>query len=378
MSGSIRKRWTLFGVAMGAASTTLALVVGLGVLAGAGAAASNAAPANTNLPTISGTAQEGNQLSGDRGNWNNSPTSYDYRWRRCNSSRNDCSNINGAQDTTYTLVTSDIGHTIRLAVTATNADGKTTATSAATNVVKGAASLPRATSPPTIKGTPQEGQKLTGDKGMWSGNPSDYNYFWSRCDKTGGSCADINGAHATTYMLTSTDVGNTLRFKVQAKNANGSNFASSVPSAVITSATKPPPPPSATGCPAGTGPVQASSVMPPARLLIDGQQANPSVVRRGTQQLLVRYHVSACGGRSVQGALVYGTAVPFNQLTIPPEQTTGTDGWATLDFRMLTGFPVSSKQGLIAIFTRARKSGESVLGGVSTRRLFSVNVNLNG
>jgi hypothetical protein len=92
----------------------------------------------------------------------------------------------------------------------------------------------------------------------------------------------------------------------------------------------------------------------------------------------VRYHVSACGGRSVQGALVYATAVPFNQLSIPPEATTNSDGFAELDFRMLAGFPVSPKQQLIAIFARARKSGENLLGGISSRRLFSVGVNLRG
>ena len=77
----------------------------------------------------------------------------------------------------------------------------------------------------------------------------------------------------------------------------------------------------------------------------------------------------------MQGALVYATAVPFNQLSIPAEQTTNSDGWAELDFRMLAGFPVSSHQQLIAIFTRARKSGEDLLGGISTRRLFSIHVN---
>jgi hypothetical protein len=233
--------------------------------------------------------------------------------------------------------------------------------------------------PPSIKGTPQEGNTLTANRGQWDNNPTDYNYFWRRCNKTGGGCSNISGAHALTYTLKSNDVGNTLRFRVDAKNADGTTSASSVPTAVITAATTPTPTPTpATGCPSGTGPVTVANVSSPAILLIDQQQTNPSIVNGGTQQLVVRYHVSACGGRSVQGALVYATAVPFNQLSIPPEATTGSDGFAELDFRMLAGFPVSPRQQLLAIFARARKSGESILGGISTRRLFSVRVNLRG
>ena len=373
-----RRRWTLFGALIGMA-TTLALVVGLGVFAGVGAASSSAAPANTSLPTIKGTAQDGQVLTGDRGNWSNSPTDYNYDWRRCDKSGNNCSSINSGNGTTYTVASADVGHTLRFRVQAKNADGRTSASSAATAVV--IETTPHNTSPPTVKGIPQEGQTLKGDRGEWTGNPSDYNDFWVRCDKTGGSCSNISGANnKNAYVLKSVDVGNTIRFKTQATNSVGSNFASSVPTAVIVSATKPPPPPPPTtaGCPSGNGPINIANVSSPARLLIDQQQTNPSVVHRGANQLIVRYHVSACKGRSVQGALVYATAVPFNQLTIPAEQQTNSNGWAELDFRMMTGFPVSSKQQLIAIFTRARKSGEDLLGGISTRRLFSVQVNLHG
>src|SRR5436190_10101405 len=105
------------------------------------------------------------------------------------------------------------------------------------------AAKPVNTSPPTVSGTPQEGHTLTGDRGTWTNAPTDFNYFWLRCDKTGGSCSTIIGAHALTYVLTSVDVGNTLRFRVQASNGDGTTNSVSVPTAVITATPSAPPPP---------------------------------------------------------------------------------------------------------------------------------------
>jgi hypothetical protein len=233
------------------------------------------------------------------------------------------------------------------------------------------AGVPVATSPPTFTGTAQEGQKLVGHRGVWTESPTDYNDFWVRCDTDGGSCENIAGAHNRAgYTLRNVDVGNTIRFKVQAKNADGTATASSVPSAVVVSATKPLPP---TGCAKNGGSIPIAGVSSPARLTIDATQIEPSNVSHSTRSLTARFHVSACGG-SVEGASVYVTAVPYAQFSIPNEQTTGSDGWATLQFSALSGYPVSSNQQLLVMFVRARKSGEPLLGGISTRRLVSFRV----
>jgi PKD domain len=100
-------------------------------------------PANTTVPTISDltSLSPANVVSGDKlevstGSWSGYPTPvYAYQWQDCNAVGESCTAINGATAATYTPVAADVGHTLRVELTASNAVGSGKATSAQTAVV---------------------------------------------------------------------------------------------------------------------------------------------------------------------------------------------------------------------------------------------------
>jgi hypothetical protein len=203
-----------------------------------------AAPANTALPTISGTIIEGQTLSASAGGWSGSPVSYVYQWQGCNSSGGGCSNIEGATASTYTLTSSDVDHTLRVVVTATNEGGSSAASSAATAMVSAPAPVsepePEPVSPPTntvmpaVEGATTRGDTLTATSGTWTGNPTSYAYQWRHCNSSGKSCTNISGAAASTYTLAQGDVGDTMRVMVTATNEGGSSSMRSPTTAKVT------------------------------------------------------------------------------------------------------------------------------------------------
>jgi fibronectin type 3 domain-containing protein len=199
-------------------------------------------PSNTSPPTISGTAQVGQTLSADPGQWSGtSPITHTYQWRSCDQTGEICSDIFGATAQTYTLTVLDLGNTVRIAVTASNSAGSSSATSVATAVVGGPGPIPPSnTSPPTISGSATVGQTLSGDQGTWSGTePITYTYQWRSCNQTGGSCQDIGGATSQTYTLTPADIGSTIRFAVTASNDGGSSTGTSSHTSIVVDSAPP-------------------------------------------------------------------------------------------------------------------------------------------
>jgi hypothetical protein len=199
-------------------------------------------PANTTLPTISGTAQQGATLTAANGTWSGAtPITYAYQWQRCSSSGSSCGTIGSATDQNYVASSSDTGGTIRVAVTATNSDGKSQALSAATATIAPLGSAPANTKQPDPSGTAQDGQTLSVDNGSWSGlAPITFSYQWQSCTPVNPVCKDLAGATGQSYAVGTSQVGSVLRANVTATNSLGKASASSnLTTVVVAKATAP-------------------------------------------------------------------------------------------------------------------------------------------
>jgi hypothetical protein len=217
---------------------------------------------------------------------------------------------------------------------------------------------------------PQEGQTLTAGAGTWSGTqPIAFAYQWLRCDPNGASCANVIGATAQTFALTIADVGRTLRVSVAARNAGGSRSATSATTPPIAAA----PPPGPAGqfrLPNGKTSIPVTSVSLPQRLIVDEVKFSPNPVRSRRQPITVRFRVTDTRGFVVRDALVFVRSTPLVTST-PLEQVTQQDGTVTVTLMPRASFPLRARSA-VQFFVRARKAGENVLAGISTRRLVQV------
>jgi hypothetical protein len=209
------------------------LAAATGILA---VAASAAAPANTTPPSISGTPKAGSTLTASDGAWSNSPTSYTYQWQRCASDGRSCGDITAGTSKTYVPTSGDVGHALRVVVTAVNADGRASATSAPTEPVN-SANGPSSTVKPALSGSAVVGGTLRVSNGSWSPTPTSYSRQWQRCASDGTDCLNIGGASGRTYGVRVEDAGHRIRALVTARTASGSTTVASAASALVAGAT---------------------------------------------------------------------------------------------------------------------------------------------
>ena len=129
--------------------------------------------------------------------------------------------IQGAHADTYTVAAADAGRTL-VAVVSASAQSVLSAASPVVRTAPGPVALGR----PTIAGTLEQGKRLTGGAGTWTGSGAiAYAYQWSRCDARGAHCATILGATRATYTEVAADVAHALALTVRATDAAGSTTA---------------------------------------------------------------------------------------------------------------------------------------------------------
>lgn len=158
------------------------------------------------VPTISGKTWVGETLTAEPGSWGPGDVTLSYRWFR-----------SGAQIVTatgqeYVLVDADAGATITVQVTGTkpNYQSAQKMSSATAKVVFGKVTGPA----PKITGTASSGSTLKAVPGKWGPAPVGLSYQWYRSGKK------IANATKSSYKLTNSDAGKTIKVKVTGSRTN--------------------------------------------------------------------------------------------------------------------------------------------------------------
>ena len=211
-------------------------------------------------PTIGGTAQVGETLTADTTDISDDDglqnKTFAYQWLA------DDAEINGANDSTYTLVAADEGKEIKVRVSFTDDAGNDEElTSAGTTAVAAAPPLPNtpAIGLPTISGTAQVGETLTADTTGISDHDglanATFAYQWLADD------AEIATATASTYTLVADDEGNAIKVRVSFTDDAGNDEELTSAGTTAVAAAPPLPNTPAIGLPTISGTAQVGETL---------------------------------------------------------------------------------------------------------------------
>jgi hypothetical protein len=357
-------------VAVRALVLALTSILALAVVGGASAEF----PTKRSDPSVRGTPQEGQTLSGSAGQWLDAlglpctDCKLTYTWQRCNPDISGCADIPGATGFSYTLGSADIGKRIRFVEWIFKRDcgayNNAAGTQDCQDITKNGASFPtnvvtpkpvttaQASAPPTVQGLAMEEEILRATGGTWTGPGTiTKTIFWQRCNTAGEGCATIVGATGAAYKLTSADVGARVRVIETAANEGGTAQAASVTTAVVEELR-----------PTASRPtIAASKVNLPNRLLVD-----QIVTSQAGARVTIRIRVSDTRGFRVTGILV--RAQPTGLLAgSAAARSTDAKGWATFVYS-------ATGSGTTYVYAEAAKKGQKAQNGVSSANLFRVRV----
>ncbi len=335
----------------------LAVTVALALSDGDAQAQAQAAPQNTVEPSVSGDAEVGKTLTGDRGTWTGTGTiTYAYAWLRCDSAGANCNAVAGATATTHAVTAADVGFRMRFRVVGSNADGSTTGTSNPTTVV-GSTGPPVSTKDPSVTGVAAVDTTLTASEGTWSGEqPITFTFRWLRCDAGGNNCIELTGATDDQYTVRSGDLDRTLRVRVSAQNSEGTRSKLTAPTAKVVAGGVP----GVVVLPNGEKSIPVTSVPATARLIVDSVTFSPNPVRSRTSAISVRIKVKDTRGYVVRDALVFLRSTPI--LTSPAAVgKTEQGGTVTYSVQPRADFPLRNGHN-VQFFVKAYRAGDNPLG----------------
>ena len=197
-------------------------------------------PSDQALPTVAGTPQAGSELTASTGTWTGTPPIFfAYQWRRCDTGGDNCTEISGATGSTYLVDPADAGSTLRVAVTANNAAGSSTADSAPTAVV---------TAPPTADTSPPSAPS---NLSLTATTTSGISLSWSASsDNVGVAGYDVyldgskvDSTTQTDYSFTGLACGTAYPLGVVAFDAAGNRSSQTTLTGTTAACITPPPPP---------------------------------------------------------------------------------------------------------------------------------------
>jgi hypothetical protein len=331
-------------------------------------------PTKRSDPSIQGTPQEGQTLSGRTGQWlmdnglNCTDCTLRYTWQRCNSDLSGCADVPGRTGFTYLLGADDVGKRLRFVEWIFKRDcgahNTETGTIECKDIEKNGASgptvviepkpivVPQFTGAPAVTGLPMEDEILRATGATWTGQGTIRTaFFWQRCNTAGEGCFTIPGAVGAAYRLTAGDVDARIRVVQTATNEGGASQAVS-PVTEVVDELKPT---------VARPTVPVSKVTLPHRLVLN----EVVTLQKGTTVTL-KVKISDDRGFRVGGVQVKLT--PTGLLAGPAAlKTSAANGWATFTFR-------TTGTGTTYVFVEARRKGEKPQTGISTSNLFKIRV----
>jgi hypothetical protein len=228
------------------------------VLIGSAAAASGPVP--TSRPVVKGDATQGGRLFASHGTWASAGSlRFSYAWYRCDTMGRHCRPLRGVAGRSHTLGANDVGHTLSVAVSATDRKGSTRAFASLVGPIAGTRPKLNSLEQPVVAGSAVQGGTVRVGSGRWRPKPSAVVYQWARCNVELRACAAISGETGATHSIGSGDLGHALVAIVQARSGASSRAVFSTASAVAVAKARPAPAPKGggTGPSLGTAPAVA-------------------------------------------------------------------------------------------------------------------------